>query len=81
MGVVPPVPLLDGVRDSNRGMYYSIRTEYADCCWMRRFIGFDGKRHPSEVEAHLHAWIGRLIDRSCPTGADQRLRWSASRYD
>lgn len=58
MGAVPPVLLLDRVRDRIRLKHYSIRTEQAYCDWIRRFIIFHGKRHPSglgaeEVEAFL----------------------------
>ena len=57
---IPPVSLLDRVRDRIRVKHYSIRTEQAYCDWIRRFIIFHGKRHPSElgaedVEAFLKA--------------------------
>jgi len=44
---VPPVLLLDRVRHRIRVKHYSIRTEQAYCDWIRRFIIFRGKRHPS----------------------------------
>ncbi len=58
MAAVPPVSLLDRVRNRIRLKHYSIRTEQAYCDWIRRFIIFHGKRHPSglgaeEVEAFL----------------------------
>ena len=58
MGDAPPVLLLDRVRDRIRLKHYSLRTEQAYCDWIRRFIKFHGKRHPSglgaaEVEAFL----------------------------
>ena len=58
MGAIPPVLLLDRVRDKIRFKHYSIRTEQAYCDWIRRFIVFHGKRHPAglgaaEVEAFL----------------------------
>jgi integron integrase len=58
MEAVPPVSLLDQVRDRIRVKHYSIRTEHAYCDWIRRFIIFHGKRHPSglgveDVEAFL----------------------------
>ena len=51
-------PLLAQVRDKIRIKHYSIRTEQAYRDWIRRFILFHGKRHPSvlgasEVEAFL----------------------------
>jgi integron integrase len=58
MEAIPPVSLLDQVRDRIRVKHYSIRTEQAYCDWIRRFIIFHGKRHPSglgveDVEAFL----------------------------
>ncbi|MCC7042157.1 MAG: tyrosine-type recombinase/integrase [Burkholderiales bacterium] len=54
----PPVLLLDRVRQRIRVKHYSLRTEQAYCDWVRRFVVFHGKRHPSglgagEVEAFL----------------------------
>ncbi len=54
----PPARLLDRVRDKIRLKHYSIRTEQAYVDWIRRFIVFHGKRHPSalgapDVEAFL----------------------------
>ena len=51
-----PVPssnpeLLDQVRDVIRRKHYSIRTEQTYTDWIRRFILFHGKRHPSEMAA------------------------------
>lgn len=50
--------LLDQVRERCRVKHYSIRTEKRYCDWIRRFILFHGKRHPSvmgksEIEAFL----------------------------
>ncbi len=41
--------LLDEVRDAIRVRHYSIRTEQAYADWIRRFIIFHNKRHPSEM--------------------------------
>ena len=67
MGDAPPVLLLDRVRDRIRLKHYSLRTEQAYCDWIRRFINFHGKQHPSglgaaEVEAFLTslAVVGRV---------------------
>lgn len=57
--VRPPAPrLLDQVRDRLRLKHYSIRTEQAYLHWIKRFILFHDKRHPSsmgktEVETFL----------------------------
>lgn len=41
--------LLDQVRQAIRARHYSPRTERAYVGWVRRFILFHGKRHPSEM--------------------------------
>ena len=43
--------LMDRVRQAIRVRHYSRRTEEAYVTWIRRFIVFHGKRHPSEVGA------------------------------
>lgn len=53
----PPM-LLDVVRDRIRAKHYSRRTEQAYTHWIRRFVQFNGRRHPRdagapEVEAFL----------------------------
>jgi len=43
--------LLDRVRDHLRKLHYSYRTEQQYLLWIRRFILFHGKRHPSDMAA------------------------------
>jgi integron integrase len=43
------MPLLDRLRRQIRLLHYSIRTEEAYVQWVRRFILFHKKRHPSEM--------------------------------
>lgn len=43
--------LLDRVRDQLRTLHYSYRTEQQYLFWVRRFILYHGKRHPSEMAA------------------------------
>lgn len=43
--------LLDEMRRVIRGKHYSLRTEKAYLDWVRRFVLFHGKRHPSEMGA------------------------------
>jgi integron integrase len=50
--MLPSQPrLLDRVRDRIRLKHYSIRTEDTYVEWIRRFILFHGKRHPTEMGA------------------------------
>jgi len=56
-----PVMLLDRVREKIRLKHYSIRTEQAYCDWIRRFVVFHGKRHPSSLGAgHVEAFVTAL---------------------
>ena len=45
----PPPALLTRVRDAIRLKHYSLRTEQAYVDWIRRYIVFHGKRHPSDL--------------------------------
>lgn len=45
-----PAPrLLDRVRQTIRARHYSPRTEKSYVAWIRRYVVFHGKRHPSEM--------------------------------
>ena len=53
--------LLDQMRDVLRRRHYSIRTEQSYVDWVRRFILFHNKRHPSEMaEAEVMAFLTSL---------------------
>ena len=53
--------LLDQVRDTIRRKHYSIRTEQSYIDWIRRFILFHRKRHPSEMrEAEVNGFLTHL---------------------
>ena len=57
----PALRLLDRVRDKIRVKHYSIRTEQAYLDWIKRFILFHGKRHPSELGApEVEAFLTHL---------------------
>ena len=48
----PEAPrLLERVRDKIRLKHYSIRIEQAYTDWVKRYILFSKKRHPSEIGA------------------------------
>jgi Phage integrase, N-terminal SAM-like domain len=56
--------LLDRVRDHLRKLDYSHRTEQQYLSWIRRFILFHGKRHPSDMaarEVELPWLVGNLL--------------------
>jgi len=44
-----PPKLLDQVRNKLRVKHYSIRTEQSYTDWIKRYILFNGKRHPNEL--------------------------------
>ena len=48
---IPKPKLLDRVREAIRTRHYSRRTEGTYCGWIRRFILFHGKRHPTDMGA------------------------------
>ena len=63
-GLNPEAPrprLLDTARDAIRRRHYSYRTEQSYLHWMKRFILFSGKRHPSELGgAEVTAFLNHL---------------------
>lgn len=53
--------LLDQVREALRLRHYSLRTEESYVQWVKRFILFHGKRHPSEMgEQEVTAFLTHL---------------------
>lgn len=60
-GVAGAPRLLDRVRERLRTLHYSRRTEEAYVGWIRRFIIFNGKRHPQEMGAvEVRAFLSDL---------------------
>jgi integron integrase len=56
-----PPRLLERVRTAIRVRHYSPRTEEAYVMWIRRFILFHGKRHPSSMSAEeVNAFLSHL---------------------
>src|SRR5262245_22332356 len=53
--------LLDSVRDAVRRLHYSLRTEERYVHWIKRFIYFSARRHPSELGAsEVTAFLNHL---------------------
>jgi hypothetical protein len=76
----PPDPpkLLDRVRDRIRRKGYSLRTEQSYAHWIRRFILFNGKRHPQEMGAQeVEAFLTSLAVEHNVAAATQNLALSA----
>jgi hypothetical protein len=45
----PKLKLMDQVREVLRIKHYAIRTEQADCDWVRRYVRFQGMRSREEL--------------------------------
>src|ERR1700687_439896 len=53
--------LLEQVRRGLRVRHYSRRTEIAYCAWVRRFVVFHGRRHPSLMgETEIAGFLNQL---------------------
>ena len=53
--------LLDVVRDKIRARHFSYRTEQAYVGWIKRFILYHGKRHPSALGGpHVESFLTHL---------------------
>ena len=64
-----PPRLLDQLRATCRLHHLSRRTEEAYCRWIRRFILFNGKRHPRELGAET---VGRFLSSLAPIARSAR---------
>ncbi len=70
--------LLDRVRERLRLKHYSLRTETAYLGWIRRFIHFHGKRHPSDLgKAEVEAFLTHLAVERNVAAATQNQALSA----
>ena len=74
----PPPKLLDRVRAAVRARHYSPRTEATYVMWIRRFILFHGKRHPSAMGAdEVNAFLSSLAVDGSVAAAKQNQALSA----
>jgi integron integrase len=59
--IAPAPRLLDRLHEAIRQRHYSRRTEEAYAHWIKRFIFFHGKRHPSDLgEVEVTAFLNHL---------------------
>jgi integron integrase len=86
MSSVPPAPrtssaapkLLDRVRAAIRLRHYSRHTEESYLVWIRRYILYHGKRHPSEMGAReIAAFLSHLAVRRHVSSSTQNQALSA----
>jgi integron integrase len=75
----PPKPkLLDQVREAIRTRHYSYMTEKAYVGWIKRFIFFHNKRHPSEMgEAEIGGFLSSLATDSHVSASTQNQALNA----
>ena len=70
--------LLDTVRAALRSRHYSLRTEEAYVAWIRRFILFHDKRHPSELSTeHVSQFLTHLAVRQNVAASTQNQALAA----
>jgi len=73
-----PPRLLDRVRAEIRARHYSRRTEEAYAQWIRRYILFHGKRHPTDLgAAHVTAFLTSLATERRVAASTQNQAFSA----
>src|SRR5687767_6121528 len=70
--------LLDQVRQALRVMHYAIRTEEAYTHWIKRFVLFHHKRHPSQMNTpEIEAFLTHLAVREQVTTLTQNQALAA----
>jgi integron integrase len=73
-----PKKLLDQVRDKIRFKHYSLRTETTYVSWIKQFILFHDKRHPSEIgAAEVEAFLTYLATTRHVSSSTQNQALSA----
>jgi len=81
LDIMPPKRLLEQVRDALRRQHYSYRTERSYVDWIKRYILFHHKRHPSEMgTTEVEAFLNYLaVDRTV-AASTQNQAFSALLY-
>ncbi len=71
-------PFLDLVRSAIRVRHYSIRTEQAYVSWIKQFILFHGKKHPTEMgDAEVNQFLSYLAEQRNVASATQNQALNA----
>jgi hypothetical protein len=74
----PKVKLLDQVHQAIRARHYSKRTEQTYADWIKRFILFHAKRHPSEMaESEINQFLTDLAVNKKVSASTQNQALSA----
>lgn len=70
--------LMDQVRDKIRYKHYSLRTEQAYVGWIKRFIYFHNKRHPSDMGApEIESFLTYLASKRKVSASTQNVALSS----
>lgn len=70
--------LLDQMRERIRARHYSYRTEQQYVAWARRFILFNGKRHPAEMSGpEVSRFLSHLALERCVSASTQNQALAA----
>ena len=78
---MPEKKLLDLVRESLRLKHYSIRTEDAYVNWIKRYIIFQNKTHPSKLsEKHIREFLSYLAIKKKVAPSTQNQAFNAIIY-
>ena len=75
---IPPVRLLDKVRQCIRLKGYSIRTEKSYVSWIKRYILFHEKRHPQDMgKPEIEAFLSHLVMKRNVASSTQNQAFNA----
>ena len=75
---IPPVRLLDKVRQCIRLKGYSIRTEKSYVSWIKRYILFHDKRHPQDMgKLEIEAFLYHLVMKRNVASSTQNQAFNA----
>jgi len=75
---MPGVKLLDRVREQLRLKHYSYRTEETYLHWIKRYILFHQKRHPSEMgDEEIRSFLVYLAEKEQVPASTQNQAFSA----
>jgi integron integrase len=73
-----PKKLLDRYSEALRNLHYSLRTERTYTGWVRQFILFHNKRHPTEMgPAEINEFITHLVNQKSVSASTQNQAISA----
>jgi integron integrase len=74
-------PFLNSVRRTIRTLHYSIRTEQSYLSWIRQYILFHNKRHPSEMGViEVGEFLSYLANERCVSASTQNQALNALNF-